>query len=238
MGSSIVMMCSSRVSLISSIMAASVVDLPEPVGPVTMTKPRGLRVSSCSAGGRPSSSRVLICDGDEAEGRAQRVALEVGVDAEARAAGHRVGEVDLPLVLQPLPLVLAEDRVDQLAGVVGRQARVVEALELPLTRMMGGDPTVRCRSLASRSRTSRRTSTRSIVTSSIGGCDPHQMITRAISSMEVIPCSTLSMPSSRRLFMPSALATREISSALLRSTVSRRMASLTIITSYRPSRPL
>ena len=41
-GSSIVMMCSSRVLLISSIIAASDVDLPEPVGPVTSTKPRGL----------------------------------------------------------------------------------------------------------------------------------------------------------------------------------------------------
>ena len=38
--------------------------------------------------------------------------------------------------------------------------------------------------------------------------------------------------------MPSAAATREISSALLRSTVSLRMASLTIMTSYRPRRPL
>ena len=40
-GSSIVRMCSSRVSLISSIIAASEVDLPEPVGPVTSTRPRG-----------------------------------------------------------------------------------------------------------------------------------------------------------------------------------------------------
>src|SRR5665647_2356779 len=37
-------------------------------------------------------------------------------------------------------------------------------------RTMGGEPTVRCRSLASRSRTSRRTSTRSIVTSSSRDC--------------------------------------------------------------------
>ncbi len=50
------MMCSSRVALISSIIAASEVDLPEPVGPVTSTKPRGLRVSSCTVAGSPSSS--------------------------------------------------------------------------------------------------------------------------------------------------------------------------------------
>ncbi len=63
MGSSMVMMCSSRVSLISSIIAASVVLLPEPVGPVTMTNPRGLRVRSCSAGGSPRSSSFLMLMG-------------------------------------------------------------------------------------------------------------------------------------------------------------------------------
>jgi hypothetical protein len=41
-----VMMWSSRVRLISSITAASVVDLPEPVGPVTSTSPRGFDVNS------------------------------------------------------------------------------------------------------------------------------------------------------------------------------------------------
>jgi len=41
MGSSSVMMWSGRVALMWSIIAASVVDLPEPVGPVTKTSPRG-----------------------------------------------------------------------------------------------------------------------------------------------------------------------------------------------------
>jgi hypothetical protein len=47
-------MCSWRVSLIRSSIAASVVDLPEPVGPVTSTKPRGFFVNSSSVGGSPS----------------------------------------------------------------------------------------------------------------------------------------------------------------------------------------
>ena len=51
-----VMMCSSRVRLIASTMEASEVDLPEPVGPVTRTKPRGLLVNSWTAAGSPSSS--------------------------------------------------------------------------------------------------------------------------------------------------------------------------------------
>ena len=38
-------------------------DLPEPVGPVTSTKPRGLRVKSSSTGGRPSDSNGGISCG-------------------------------------------------------------------------------------------------------------------------------------------------------------------------------
>src|SRR5665647_889674 len=78
---------------------------------------------------QPQVLELLDQDGDQAKRGAQAVALEVGVDAEARAPGHRVREVDLPLVLQALPLVLGEDAVDELPGVVGAQARVVEALE-------------------------------------------------------------------------------------------------------------
>ena len=62
-GSSIVMMCSARVSLIKSMSAASVVDLPEPVGPVTSTSPRGRFANSATAGGRPSDSNGEISDG-------------------------------------------------------------------------------------------------------------------------------------------------------------------------------
>ena len=56
-------MWSSRSSLITSIIAASVVDLPEPVGPVTRTKPRGFAVRSRSTGGTPSVSRPGISCG-------------------------------------------------------------------------------------------------------------------------------------------------------------------------------
>ena len=62
-GSSIVRMWSWRSQLITSSIAASVVDLPEPVGPVTRTKPRGLAVSSRSTCGTPSVSRPGISCG-------------------------------------------------------------------------------------------------------------------------------------------------------------------------------
>ena len=57
------MMCSRRSVLILSIIDASVVDLPEPVGPVTSTRPRGFFASSATIGGRPSSSNVRILKG-------------------------------------------------------------------------------------------------------------------------------------------------------------------------------
>ena len=71
--------------------------------------------------GRPAAGRASSIgddlDGDQAEGGADRGALEVGVDAEAGATGDRVGEVELPVGLQPLALVVGEDRVDDLARV-------------------------------------------------------------------------------------------------------------------------
>lgn len=57
-GSSTVTMCSSLVALIPSTIAASVVVLPLPVGPVTRTRPLGARVISPTAAGRRSPSRA------------------------------------------------------------------------------------------------------------------------------------------------------------------------------------
>ena len=83
-----VMMCSWRSRLIRSIIAASVVDLPEPVGPVTSTNPRGFLVKSSSTGGRPSELERRHLLRDQAEGRADRGALEVGVHAEGLTHQH------------------------------------------------------------------------------------------------------------------------------------------------------
>ena len=82
--------------------------------------------------------------GDQAEGGADGRALEVGVDAEARVAGDRVGEVDLPVGLEPLALVVGEDRVDDLARVGRRQARIAlhaheAAADADHRRSAGGD---------------------------------------------------------------------------------------------------
>ena len=53
-------MCSARVSLMRLMIAASVDDLPDPVGPVTRTMPFLSEAVSASAGGRPSSAIVGI----------------------------------------------------------------------------------------------------------------------------------------------------------------------------------
>ena len=149
-GSSIVRMCSSRSWLIMSTIEASVVDLPEPVGPVTRTKPRGLRVNSASAAGSPSDSRRLDLARDQAEGGADRAALEEDVDAEAGHAGDRVGEVELALVLEPLALRVVEDRVDDLARVLRGQPRRSPrvARSCRARRIAGGNPGERCTSEA------------------------------------------------------------------------------------------
>src|SRR5579872_6423813 len=62
-GSSIVRMWSWRSLLILSIIDASVVDLPDPVGPVTSTSPRGLSQSLLTTGARPSWLNDLISNG-------------------------------------------------------------------------------------------------------------------------------------------------------------------------------
>ena len=62
-GSSTVMMWPFRSLLILSMIAASVVVLPEPVGPVTRIRPRGRSASLAMTGGRPSSLKVRTLKG-------------------------------------------------------------------------------------------------------------------------------------------------------------------------------
>ena len=57
------MMWSLRRWLASSIMAASVVDLPQPVGPVTSTRPRGREANFDITLGSPKSAQVEILSG-------------------------------------------------------------------------------------------------------------------------------------------------------------------------------
>ena len=107
-GSSTVMMWSRRWRLARSTIEASVVDLPEPVGPVTSTKPRGSIAKFATDGGMPRSSSFLISNGMSRNAAPTRVALPVDVDAEPGLPGHRVGEVELEVLLELLPLLLGD----------------------------------------------------------------------------------------------------------------------------------
>src|SRR5256885_245482 len=85
----------------------------------SVAEPGGFLADLVREGGQPEPVDGDDLEGDQAEGGAQRSALEVGVDTEARAPRDRVGEVDLPVGLQPLALIVVEDRVDDLPRVVG-----------------------------------------------------------------------------------------------------------------------
>ncbi len=124
MGSSIVMMWPLRVRFALSMIAASVVDLPDPVGPVTSTMPRGRSAKSPRIGGilRASSGRM-------SQGMARRTApieplLLHEVDAEPRGTGQLVGQIELLRLLEPLLLPIGEDRVDRLLELLGCQCPV------------------------------------------------------------------------------------------------------------------
>ena len=92
-------------------MAASVVDLPEPVGPVTSTMPRGFSARSPKILGALSCSSVRILRGNGPEHGAGAAVLVEGVDAEARQAVDLEGEVDLQELFVVLALGVVHDVV-------------------------------------------------------------------------------------------------------------------------------
>ena len=103
-GSSTVMMWSARVLFTRSMSAASVVDLPEPVGPVTSTRPRGKRGELRHRLGNAEVDERLDLGRDESEGCTDRATLLVHVDAEAGVRRNRVRDVELELLVESLGL--------------------------------------------------------------------------------------------------------------------------------------
>ncbi len=120
------------------IIAASVVDLPEPVGPVTSTRPSGICVMSRTATGSSSASMCLHLDGDAAENRANRSALHVHVGAETGHARHAVAEIDRLKRRRTFPSARGSERQQHLLQ-IGRLERIgLDRHELPCTRSSGG----------------------------------------------------------------------------------------------------
>ena len=95
-------MCFLKLALMCSIIAASVVDLPQPVEPATSTMPRGDSAIFLICSSRPSSSKLGHLGLHVAHGQAPLAALLEQIGAEAADARHEIGEIHLALLLQPL----------------------------------------------------------------------------------------------------------------------------------------
>ena len=99
-GSSIVMMCRRCSVLILSMIDASVVLLPEPVGPVTSTRPRGLFGELGDDRRQAELVEGQDLERDRAERAGDRAALHEDVGAEAREVLHAEREVELVVLLE------------------------------------------------------------------------------------------------------------------------------------------
>ena len=102
-----------------SIIAASVVVLPEPVGPVTSTSPRFSSARRRTTGGRPSSSIGGMPGRMWRSTIADRAALTEHVHPEPADAAQRVGEVGLVRGDELLGADLGHDREGDALGVGG-----------------------------------------------------------------------------------------------------------------------
>ncbi len=103
--------------------AHRVVDLPEPVGPVTSTRPLGRWQSWRISFERFISSAVMILLGIDPEDPAHPLAVAEEVAAEARDPGHLVGEVGVVAARELLAVPLGRDRKQDPLGVGGGEHR-------------------------------------------------------------------------------------------------------------------
>ncbi len=114
-----------------STIEARVVDLPEPVGPVTRTRPRGMVVTSARSGGSPSVVRGGMTSGMARHDRPDHSPLLQDVHAEPAEAGDGVRGVELEVGLEALPLLLGEDGEDHPTDVRPVEHReIVERLDV------------------------------------------------------------------------------------------------------------
>ena len=124
-------------------MAASVVDLPEPVGPVTSTSPRGLSHILLTTGGRPKLVERFDLERNQTEDASRSAALVEDVGAEASQAFQAEGEVQFEVFFEAVLLRIGHHAVGQLLGLSGRQLGQVErhqmSVHADLRRRVGGD---------------------------------------------------------------------------------------------------
>ena len=124
-GSSMVMMCSARVELMRSIIAASVVDLPEPVTPVTSTSPRASSQMPFRRSWEEIVRRWLDLGGDDAEHHADVAALLEDVDTEAAQSGDAIRHVEFGIFLELLLLPVGHHAERHVQHVLGGHAGLI-----------------------------------------------------------------------------------------------------------------
>ena len=230
MGSSTVMMCPFTSLLILSIIAASVVLLPDPVGPVTSTRPRGFSVNLAMIGGSPRSSNVFtlnrICRMTERD----TPALLEAVAAEAGQVLDPEGEVQLVFGLEALLLVFREHRVGERQRVFGGQHLVPRraddvAVHPDLRALPGHNVKVGGVLLDHLLQGARADSP------ACTGLLHAAAVSFTTSSSVVMPFLTLTIPSMRSVSMPSLTAISRISSVEAPFRIPRRSADESAITS-------
>ena len=109
-GSSIVTMWTGRFSMIERMMPASVVDLPEPVGPVIENEALGQVDEALEDLGQVQLGDRRELERDAPEDGGIGAALDEDVAAEAGDAGQPVADVDGLVALEPLLLGGRQDR--------------------------------------------------------------------------------------------------------------------------------
>ena len=97
---------------------------------VDKDEPAGLLRHLLYGLGEPELLKARNLLRNSTKGRAKGAALEVHVDAEAGRARQGVGDVQLPVVLQALALLVGENIVDHLPRRIRRQHRILQGLHL------------------------------------------------------------------------------------------------------------
>ncbi len=156
-GSSIVRMWPLRRALMSSIIAASVVDLPEPVLPVTRISRSTPWQRFRTASGILSCSRVCAFDGIARNTPPMPFSCRRTLTRKRAIVAQRVGEIGAVACLEAVERLARHDLVDRLAHEVRAEALGPQVgASFPYWRMRGGSPAMKCRSEPSRFRISSR----------------------------------------------------------------------------------
>ena len=118
--------------LMASIIAASVVDLPEPVLPVTRIMPCVCLQRFRTTGGMFSSSRVSACDGIARKYGTNAIQVPHDINSKSRDFRNLVGKVDGIIRFEVFLQATAHDFVQRVFDHVDGQFFVAEQRERPV----------------------------------------------------------------------------------------------------------